>query len=229
MVCNSWFSFEILPPVWRFAISCSFLSKLFRYFLLFPRYPLIFSHKWWPFALRSPCSWRHLARSFVHSLQGSFQVQRDHFRILAALYEVWWLPALACYDFNSRRYRDLFGCREKVCFKVGRCCICFTISCFENGVLCELGPQQVCQVLRLALSISRLSDVDQRAENMFLNISVKQNSSFPFIDAKAYFQLKVSLPQIKFVGRCWCWQERLYSGPPLINFLIFIVYDALCL
>lgn len=72
------------------------------------------------------------------------------------------------------------------------------VSLFDvvgSGTLRELGTQQACQVIPLALGLNRLTDVDQHVEDMFRNGFLKRNCSLSFINAAAYTQLIVFSPQ----------------------------------
>lgn len=89
---------------------------------------------------------------------------------------------MACSDSGSRCFQDSiakqkFGSRLKVPLFV------ILFGAGHNGTLREFGIQEVRRVVQFALGFSRLSDLEQRVQNMFQNFFVKPNWSLPLNNA----------------------------------------------
>lgn len=73
--------------------------------------------------------------------------------------------------------------------------IVLLVAIVENSTFFEPGTQQVRQVIRLALGLSRLFDGDQCVEGMLQILFVEQHYVLSFIKGGAYIQLIVPSSQ----------------------------------
>lgn len=116
--------------------------------------------------------------SFLISIYRYYQVHQvwisTHFGKSDLYWLLRWLITISIATANKIHLigEQMFGFRpEEAVFNYLFCAI-------ENGVLRELCTKQFCQVIRLALGLSRSSDIIQRAKDMFQHGFVKHKCSF---------------------------------------------------